>query len=159
MRRKLGWGLLAALLLTAQAMPQAAQTPEALLGAALHQERVTGNMQAAIDGYRKVLAAKGASRSVAAQAQYHIGICYEKLGNQEARKAFESVVSNYADQKDLVAQARSRLTAMGGGGQTGQMATRLVWTGEKVDFNGTVSPDGSYVSFVDWYTGDLFLGS
>ena len=76
-----------AVLALSPALPQTAQTPEAMLGAALHRERVTGDLQAAIDGYRKVLAAKGASRSVAAQAQYHIGVCYERLGNQEARQA------------------------------------------------------------------------
>src|SRR5262245_28772305 len=90
-----------------------AQSPEIQMGAALHEERVTGNLQAAIDGYRKVLAMKSAPRTLAAQAQYHIGVCHEKLGNQEARKAFESVVRNYGDQKDLVAQARARLAAMG----------------------------------------------
>src|SRR5207253_677765 len=114
MRTKHGLGLLMTVLLAAPALPQAAQTPDAMLGAALHQERVTGNLQAAIDGYRKLLVGKGVSRSLAAQAQYHIGICYEKLGNQEARKAFENVVRNYSDQKDMVAQARVRLAAMGG---------------------------------------------
>ncbi len=130
-----------------------AQTPEAMLGAALHQERVTGNLQAAIDGYRKVLAVKGVSRMVAAQAQYHIGICYEKLGDQEARRAFEGVVKNYGDQRDFVSQARARLAAMGGA-NTGEPRTRLVWDGA-TDFWGRVSADGRYLSFVDWETGDL----
>ena len=108
--RIIGLGIVTALFMAGTAM---AQTPEALLGAAMHEERVTGNLQAAIDGYRKALAAKGVSRQVAAQAQYHIGLCYERLGNQEARKAFEAVVKNYGDQKQIVEQARARLAAPG----------------------------------------------
>ncbi|MBK5290235.1 MAG: PD40 domain-containing protein [Acidobacteriia bacterium] len=145
MRMKLGLGLLMTVLL-------AAQTPEAVLGSALHQERVTGNLQAAIDGYRKVLASKGVSRSLAAQAQYHIGICYEKLGSQEARKAFESVVNNYADQKDLATQARARLAGMAGAPQG--VRTRLLWD-NAIDLWGRASADGRYLSFVDWSSRDL----
>ena len=99
MRIKLFVAFVFAMRLSAQA-PES-QKAESMLGAALHLERVTGNLRAAIDGYRKVLASKGVSRSVAAQAQYHIGVCHEKLGSEEARKAFENVVNNYADQKDL----------------------------------------------------------
>ncbi len=141
-----------AVLLAAPALPQAAQTPEAMLGAALHQERVAGNLQAAIDGYRKVLASKGVSRSLAAQAQYHIGICYEKLGSQEVRKAFESVVRNYSDQKDMVAQARVRLAAMSGA--PASVRTRLLWD-NAIDLWGHTSADGRYFSFVDWSSCDL----
>ena len=34
---------------------------------------------------------------------------------------------------------------------------RQVWSGPKVDLQGTVSPDGRYLSYVDWDTGDLAL--
>ena len=153
MRTKHGLGLLMAVLLAAPA-PQAAQTPEAMLGAALHQERVTGNMQAAIDGYRKLLASKGVSRSLAAQAQFHIGICYEKLGNQEARKAFENVVRNYSDQKDLATQARARLAAMGGGTSLSDgMSLRRIDTGGRFSVTGGISSDGRLIAFTDYVKG------
>lgn len=125
----------------------AAQTPESLMGAALHQERVTGKLQAAIDGYKKVLAARSVPRALAAQAQYHIGLCYERLGNQEARKAFENVVRSFSDQKELVAEARMRLGAMGSG--TDEVRTRLLWDNALDDW-GSASTDGRYLSFVDW---------
>ncbi|MCU0245715.1 MAG: tetratricopeptide repeat protein [Bryobacter sp.] len=147
MRRTLGLGLLLAALTLAQ-------TPEALLGAALHQERVTGNLQAAIDGFKKVLASPGVPRAVAAQAQYHLGVCYEKLGNQEARKAFEAVVKNYGDQKDLAAQARAHLSAMTG--ESSSVRARLLWDNLR-DFSGTTSADGRYLSFVDRMTGDVSI--
>ncbi|HKE24670.1 MAG TPA: hypothetical protein VKB88_20050 [Bryobacteraceae bacterium] len=158
MRTKSGLTFFMVVFLISPALPQTGQTPEAMLGAALHQERVIGKLQDAIDGYRKVLAIKGVPRSVAAQAQYHIGVCYEKLGNQESRRAFESVVRNYADQKDVVAQARARLAALGSGKPAGRQTTTVAWSSPKVyPFGDSVSPDGRYISFTDWDTGNLTL--
>ena len=37
------------------------------------------------------------------------------------------------------------------------ITTREVWAGPKTDFYGAVSPDGKYLSFVDWETGDLAI--
>ncbi len=150
MRTRYGLNLAMLLALTAPAWPQAAQTPETQMGAALHQKRVTGNLQTAIDGFRKVLATKGVSKSLAAQAQFHIGVCYEKLGNKEARKAFENVVRNYGDQKDLVAQARARLAAMGGPVSSSPHA-KLLWDDSRGYFH-TISADGRYVAFPDYVT-------
>lgn len=149
--RIIGLGILAALWLAGAA---AAQSPESLLGAALHEERVTGNLQAAIDGYRKTLAAKGVSRQVAAQAQYHIGLCYEKLGNQEARKAFEAVVKNYGDQKQLAEQARARLAAMGSAG--GAVLTREIKLNREQSCQPwNVSLDGRLMGATEYATGNM----
>ncbi len=146
-----------AVLLAVPALPQAAPAPEAMLGAALHQERVTGNLQEAIEGYRKLLATKGVPRSLAAQAQYHIGICHEKLGNQEARKAFENVVRNFPDQKDLATQARQRLAALDGGTKhTGGLTARQVATGPDVDI-GSITLDGRLMAMTHWETGDVAI--
>jgi Tol biopolymer transport system component len=37
------------------------------------------------------------------------------------------------------------------------IVNRQVWAGPKTDFYGAVSPDGKYLSFVDWGTGDLAI--
>jgi Tol biopolymer transport system component len=37
----------------------------------------------------------------------------------------------------------------------GEMGLRRIWTGPDVDYTGTVSTDGRYLSYVDWMTGDL----
>ena len=37
------------------------------------------------------------------------------------------------------------------------IVTRQVWTGPGADANGTPSPDGRYLSFTDWSTGDLAI--
>jgi Tol biopolymer transport system component len=133
---------------------QKSQSADVLLGAALHQEEVEGNLEAAIETYKKLLAEFPGNRPLAAQAQLHLGFCYEKLGEaqaKEARAAYERVVHDFADQAEIVAQARVRLAALAGtAGASGSstLAVRRVWAG--ADVTGKVSPDGRFLSFTDW---------
>ena len=53
-----------------------------------------------------------------------------------------------------VAEAREQASA---NQPNGQVIARRVWSGREVDVEGSVSPDGHHVSFVDWSTGDLAL--
>src|SRR5687767_15271011 len=101
--------LLMASALTAQ-KPEAA---ESLLQTAIKKEVVDGNLAGAIEGYRKALAAAKGNRAVAAKALVHMAECYQKMGDAEARKIFEQVVRDYADQKEAVATARARLWGTG----------------------------------------------
>src|ERR1051326_314560 len=129
---------------------------DAALGAARHLEEAEGNYPAAIEAYKRFLAQYGKDRALAAKALVRMGQCYEKLGDAESRKIYERVVRDYADQKEAVAAARARL---GGDSSTKNagIVMRQVWTGPKVDVYGTISPDGRYLSVVDWSTGDLAL--
>jgi Tol biopolymer transport system component len=99
-------------------------------------------------------AAQSPDRNVAARSLLYLGDCRQKLGNEESRTSYERVVREFGDQREIVAEAQSRLAALGKpAGST--MSTRQVWAGAKVDILGTVSPDGRQLSFVDWDTGDL----
>jgi Tol biopolymer transport system component len=40
---------------------------------------------------------------------------------------------------------------------TSRIVTRRVWAGPGVDLTGSASPDGAFLSFVDWTTGDLAI--
>ncbi|MDO9579275.1 MAG: tetratricopeptide repeat protein [Bacteroidales bacterium] len=53
-----------------------------------------------------------ADQSLQAKALLHIGMCYEKLGMQEAVKAYERLVNNFPAQKNEVALARERLNRL-----------------------------------------------
>ncbi len=101
--------------------------------------------------------AKGADRNLAARSLLYMGLCYEKLGRDEARKAYERVVGEYADQSEAATEARTRLAALSGNGatKTSEMVARRVWVGPGVSLEGGPSADGRYLSFVDWETGDL----
>ena len=138
----------------------AATSPDALLGQALHEEEVEGRLQNAIAIYQKVLKAPGVTRAQAGRAQFRIGACYERLGFGEARKAYEAVIANYADQADISAQAKARLAALAEPPSRGGVPLlRQIWTtSRKVDL-GQISPDGRSVVGVDNDTGDVAIRS
>jgi Tol biopolymer transport system component len=128
---------------------------------ALAKERGEGNLEEAIALYQKVID-ETKDESLAAKAQLRIGFCYEKLGREEARKAFQKVVDNYPAQVDTVKTAREKLVLL----QRGQMdlekglsqtRLRLVWGGPDVELMGAASPDGRYICYTDWDTGDLAI--
>jgi Tol biopolymer transport system component len=135
------------------ALAAVAQTPQQLFEQGLVKERSEGKLQEAIQLYQRAAAAAGKNRALAAKALVEAGQCYLKLGNAESRKLFERVVNEYGDQKEAVALARAGL----GGGAGKGMSFRQVWAGPKVELDGTVSPDGRYISYEDWGTGNLML--
>jgi Tol biopolymer transport system component len=150
--KRLSLVCVAALLLTTLQTIGAQQTPadtEKLLARAHHKATLDGDLQGAIAEYRKIVAAAGANRALAAQALVRMAECYQKLGDTESRAIYERVVREYADQKDAVVVARAGLRhAQGTSVPT--INDRLVWTGPKVDMFGQVSPDGRFITYVDW---------
>jgi Tol biopolymer transport system component len=149
MRRIVGCLLLAAAALTAQ-------TAQELFQQGLVKERSEGKLNDAIQLYQKAAESAGKDRALAAKALLQAGECYQKLGNSEARKLFERVVNDYTDQKPAVATARARLDTLAPAPRPGGMSTRQVWA-DALDNEGAPSPDGRYLSFVDWVTGDLAI--
>jgi tetratricopeptide (TPR) repeat protein len=127
------------------------------LRAAEHLESVQGNVKAAIEEYKKL--ARSGDRAIAAKALVRLGRSYERIGDAEARSAYERVVRDFADQNEQSAEARQRLVSIGRNASTAtdRMVSRQVWTGSQVDTSGTVSPDGRYLSYTDWSTGNLAL--
>ncbi len=126
---------------------------------ALAKERAEGNLEEAITLYKKVIA-EAKDEALAAKAQLRIGFCYEKLGLSEAQKAFQKVVDNYPAQTEAVKTAKEKLSILAKAksvvekGET-ESGIRPVWSELKWDIEGAPSPDGKYLSYVDWDTGDL----
>ena len=131
-----------------------AQDAERLFKVAMNTELVEGNLRAAIEQYRKV--AERAPRPLAARALLRMAESYQKLGDVEAQKIYERLTRDYADQRETVAIARTRLrrdaTTLSSRGD------RAVWTGSEVDLFGTISPDGRVLTYTDWArTNNLML--
>ena len=119
----------------------------------LQKEEGEGNLKEAITIYNKVVENKSAERIVRANALLHIGLCYEKLGNEEAQKAYQRLISDFADQDVVVALARKKLMAItteNSGNKNGGIVTREVWSTEENVY--VASPDGRYLTFIDWET-------
>jgi Tol biopolymer transport system component len=115
---------------------------------------VDGDLKGAIEQYRKIAAQPGAGRATVATALLRMGQCHEKLGNAEARTAYQRVVRDFADQAEIVAQARVRLAALGGPGGAGGLVARRVLT-DASGVGEVLTADGKYISHIDRGTGDV----
>lgn len=149
---------LAGALLLANPPTQQSRSADVLLGAALHQEEVEGNLEAAIETYKKILAEYPDNRPLAAKALLQMGQCYEKLGKDEARKAYERLVRDYADQNEAAEQARTRLAALrkpAAAAKPSGIITRQVWAGAAEDLLGAPTRDGRYLTLQDGESLDL----
>jgi Tol biopolymer transport system component len=132
---------------------QDAATVEKLFASARHQETTQGDLRAAIETYRKVVTQAGSNRSLAAQALLRIGECHTKLGDAQARQAYEQVVRDFGDLPEAKT-ARARIGAAGTPTVTAAKTDRIVKAGENVTWgDGRVSPDGRYVSWIHYNGG------
>jgi Tol biopolymer transport system component len=148
--------IIALLLLTGSVSAQDNKSSVAL-AAAIYEEEVTGNLDKAVDLYLDILKKYPDDRPVAAKTLYHLGLVNEKMGKQKAGEYFTRLVNTYPDQTEVVALAKVKLAALGTStpARDAGITIRQVWSGPKVDDYGTASPDGRYLSFTDWETGDL----
>ncbi len=125
---------------------------------ALVKERAEGNLKAAIQILERIVKQYPNDRELAAKSLVEMGNCYEGLGKSEARQAYERVLRDYSDQSAAANEARARLAALErGSGTGGQIVARRIWAGPITDPEGAPSPDGKYLTFVDWTTGDLAI--
>ena len=129
----------------------------ASLTAAIYEEEVTGNLDKAVELYLDILKKYPDDRPVSAKTLYHLGLVNEKMGKQKANEYFTRLVNTYPDQTEVVALAKAKLAALteltvGSGSST--LSFRRVWAG---DVTGKVSPDGRFLSFTNWETGDVAI--
>jgi uncharacterized protein len=90
--------------------PAEAQTVSELLQKGIYTQETLGDLDGAIKIYRQLLAAAKENRTYAAQAQYRLALCLVAKGESaEAGKAFQAVIDNYPEQKELVEKARERM--------------------------------------------------
>ncbi len=153
------WILIVMMAAVGVAAAQTDSEAQRLLKAAQNAALVDHNLEAAIKQYNVIVEKYAKSdRGTAAAALLGLAECYQKLGDDRARRAYERLVREFGDQKDAVALARSRLGASAATASTGQPTARLVWSGPKAAaYGSSVSPDGRFISFPDWDTGNLGL--
>lgn len=154
---RLTTSLTAAALLTVLAGALAAQQPatassiDALMGAAMHQQDVENNPQAAAAIYQTVLTDRRASRAVQAKALMQLARINEKLAKPDARIYYERLLSEFSEQSALVSEARTRLAALSVAGAQGPADSATEPAARKVLSRNaplwSVSPDGRYLTF------------
>ena len=132
----------------------AQQTADQLYQSGLYKEEIEGDLEAAIDIYETIINKFPENRSIGAKTYLHIGLCYEKLGLNEAQKAYRKVVENYPEQKEEVMLANEKLTLLLRaeslpGKKDKEFIIRRIREGLDWGFRGSVSPDGRYFSYAD----------
>ena len=101
----------AVLLLTA-GTSNAQNASEQLFEKALYAEEMKGDLAEAVKIYQQVLKENPGNRQVSARALLHIGMCYEKLGSEQARLAYKDVINKYSDQAKEASMAKERITRL-----------------------------------------------
>jgi len=104
--------VLTAVLILKAEISHAQQASEQLFEKALYAEEMKGDLAEAVKIYQQVLKENPGNRQVSARALLHIGICYEKLGSEQARLAYQDVINKYSDQAKEVSMARERITRL-----------------------------------------------
>jgi Tol biopolymer transport system component len=115
--------------------------PDVALRAAIELEEVKGDVKSAMEQYRKL--AEAGDRTVAAQALLRLAKAYQALGDAQARPVYERLVRDFRDQREVVADAETRLSALASASTRGvQTARRLSTSGGW----GRLSRDGRYLA-------------
>lgn len=114
------------------------------------QATVTGDLHAAIEAYKGIVARSGSNREAAVQALLRMAESYQKLGDAEARTIYQRIVREFPDRKEEAALASARLASTVAAARV--KGDHAVWTGPEVDPSGRVSPDGRWITFLDWGT-------
>ena len=133
-----------------------AQEAEEMFRKGLVKEEGEGQLEEAIDIYNKIQENATAGRNLRAKALLHVALCYEKLGEEKATEVYRKLISDFADQEDLVEISRKKLSAI-----TSKSETTLtkgivfeeLWP-DAEDVYGA-SPDGRYLNYIDWKTIEL----
>lgn len=85
-------------------------SPSELLEKGIYAEETKGDIEGAITIYQQLVAESKASQSLAAKAQLRLGQCLLKKNRRnEAVAAFEKLIRDFPDEKELIAKARENL--------------------------------------------------
>jgi hypothetical protein len=125
---------------------------------ALDLMQTKGDLAGAIKLLEEV--GKSPDRNLVARSLLHLGECRWKLGQQEASKPYERVVREFSDQRDVAAEAQSRLASLRPKPPLqSAIANRKVLTVPDGGWiEGKISPDGRYVPYVNYKDGgNLYL--
>lgn len=104
--------LAASLTLQPNAAVAQSTSPSELLEKGIYAEETKGDIESAITIYQQLVNEAKASQSLAAKAQLRLGQCLLKKNRRnEAVAAFEKLIRDFPNEKEIVAKAREHLPA------------------------------------------------
>jgi sugar lactone lactonase YvrE len=142
-RRTIGWLVL--LLAWSVALGAQSKRAEVQLEEALNKERISGDIDAAINLLKPL--AEHERADIAARALVALGRLYDRRGETQARSAFERVVRQFPNQAEAAKEARAWLAAHAPAAPAPapELSTRLVWTPAEDLHPFTISADGLWM--------------
>jgi Tol biopolymer transport system component len=124
---------------------RAAESFSVLLQKGIFAEETEGNLDAAIKIYQQITTEGVTNHSVVAQAQYRLGVCYQKKGSKEqAISALNDLLKQFPAEAALGQKARKLLTELGQRPSSNITIRQLPLTADQVH---SVSSDGRLVAF------------
>jgi len=98
------------LAIQAHAAPASAASLSEMLEKGIYSEETKGDIDEAIAIYQQLVADAKSGQSFAAQAQFRLAQCYLKKSRAaDATAAFEKLIHDFPDEKELIAKAREHL--------------------------------------------------
>jgi Tol biopolymer transport system component len=130
------------------------QSADDLYQAALLKKEAEGDLPGAIKIFQEILAKYPTRKDIAAKSQLQIGLCYEKLGFEEAEKAYQKVVTDYPDQTDAVNLAKKKLMNLTriqtpSHQADGKFSMRRISEASSLWKGGSMHPQGRFLVFAD----------
>ncbi len=124
------------------------QSASARFEQGLLKENAEGTLNEAIVIFSRIAEDKAADPAIRARAQLHIGICYEKLGDVQARGAYERLIATFPEQIAEVALARQKLAALAATEVKPRFTKIRVPTGLPDNAPFALSPDGQQLAYL-----------
>jgi len=120
------------------------------------------NPEIALPVFQEIVNRHPYDRVYAARSQFFIGLCYKRMGSEEAYPAFRKAIADFPEQTDVVRAAEAELASLSppqkpAAQEPAEKAGRLILKAANPCAGGDVSADGRYFSSVDLETGDLKL--
>ena len=115
-----------------------------------------GDLKGAIQLFEEIIRKYPNERDYAAKSQLYVGLCYEKLGQEQAsqaQKAFEKVVDNYPDQAEAVNLAKEKLSVFLRAQaleEKGDREFKITKIHTEKSRDGYLSPDGGKWALIDY---------
>jgi len=132
----------------------ASESPSLLLEKGIYAEEVEQNLDSAIKIYTQISAEAAANRSVVAQAQYRLAVCYQKQGKkEEAIRVLNELVQSPSDLA-TVTKAREALGTLGAP-TSEEVTIRKVTFPVASDWFISLSEDGRFLAYKPVGTRDL----
>ena len=106
----------------------------------LYQEVDRGDLEKAIEFYRKVEIDSSLGESIRARAAYRLAWCLEKQGKKvEAERSYREIASKYSGQDEIAQKAKERLERLVSGNGSGAALSRNQQISSEIIFLGSES--------------------